>query len=203
MIVAFSEGTDDSDVYPNGIRGVIADVLPGTRTVRQDEPLDLDGCRVLFWWGHRRHREVSPETVAHIVHHVTERGMAFVALHSSHFSEPFLALLGCTGRLASWREARERERLWIVAPDHPLARNLPNPIDIDCEEMYAEPFQVPPPDQLVMVSWFEGGEVFRSCAVWQKGQGRVVYFRPGHEAYRTFHHPHVQQFLRNAADWLA
>jgi len=69
--------------------------------------------------------------------------------------------------------------------------------------MYGERFDHPAPDELVFMSWFEGGEVFRSGCCWQRGHGRVFYFRPGHEAYPTYHDANVQKVLANAVQWAA
>jgi trehalose utilization protein len=205
-VLSWSEGSEDGELYPLGIRGAVADALSNigeVRTAKYPETPDLSEFDVMFWWGHAWHDRVPDEHVADVVRHVTERGMGFVALHSAHFSRPFKALLNCSGRLAGWREARETEKLWLVAPHHPLAQGLPNPLVLDEEEMYQEPFDVPTPDDLVGISWFAGGEVFRSIAAWQRGAGRVVYFRPGHEEYPTFHQAGVRQFVRNAATWCA
>ena len=87
--------------------------------------------------------------------------MGFVALHSAHYSRPFKRLMGTSCRL-KWREADDRERLWVVAPDHPIAAGLGEYFEIEREEMYGEFFDVPTPDTLVFISWFSGGEVFRS-----------------------------------------
>ena len=44
--------------------------------------------------------------------------------------------------------------------------------------MYGEHFDVPAPDRLVLISSFEGGEVFRSGCCYERGRGRIFYFRP-------------------------
>ena len=67
--------------------------------------------------------------------------------------------------------------------------------------MYGEPFLVPEPLETVIISWFEGGEVFRSGLTYQRGAGRIFYFRPGHETYPTYHDATIQQILRNAVRW--
>jgi trehalose utilization protein len=102
-----------------------------------------------------------------------------------------------------WRVADERERLWIVAPGHPIAAGLPERIELEPEEMYGEPFDIPAPDELVLVSWFQGGEVFRSGCCFRRGAGRIFYFRPGHETYPTYHQPLIQMVLANAVRWAA
>ena len=39
-------------------------------------------------------------------------------------------------------------------------------------EMYGEHFNIPQPDELVFISWFGGGEVFRSGCCYRNGKGR-------------------------------
>ena len=118
------------------------------------------------------------------------------------FSKIFRRLMGTTCDL-KWREADERERIWVVDPGHPIAAGLGESFDIEREEMYGEHFDVPAPDRLVLVSWFQGGEVFRSGCCYQRGRGRIFYFRPGHETYPTYHQPLVRQVIANAARWAA
>ena len=45
--------------------------------------------------------------------------------------------------------------------------------------MYGERFDIPAPETLVLVSWFTGGEVFRSGCCYTRGSGKIFYFRPG------------------------
>ena len=73
--------------------------------------------------------------------------------------------------------------------------------ELEREEMYGERFDVPGTDELVMLSWFQGGEVFRSLCAWRRGAGKVLYFRPGHETYPTYHDVRVQRILANAANY--
>ena len=129
-------------------------------------------------------------------------GMGLIALHSAHFSKIFMRLMG-TGCDLKWRVADERERLWVVAPGHPIAAGLPERIELEHEEMYGEHFDIPPPDELVFLSWFQGGEVFRSGCCFRRGAGRIFYFRPGHETYPTYHQPLIQQVIANAVRWAA
>lgn len=91
----------------------------------------------------------------------------------------------------------------MVAPAHPIAAGIPDHIALPREEMYGEPFDVPAPDELVFISWFEGGEVFRSGCCYSRGQGRIFYFRPGHETYPTYHDPAIQRIIANAVAWTA
>ena len=127
-------------------------------------------------------------------------GMGLIVLHSGHFSKPFKRLMGTPCNL-TWREAGERERLWLTSRSHPIAEGLPDHFELEQEEMYGEPFGIPEPMETVFVSWFQGGEVFRSGATWRRGAGNVFYFRPGHETYPTYHDGNVQRVLQNAVRW--
>jgi len=199
-------------VYPKGIHNAIADGLKeaGFTTVHTatlDEPEHgltkevLANTDVLTWWGHMAHGDVKDEIVERVKERVLE-GMGLIVLHSGHFSKIFKALMGTTCNLI-WREAGENERLWIVEPGHPIAEGLPRYIDLPHEEMYGEFFDIPAPDSLVMVSWFKGGEVFRSGACFHRGAGRVFYFRPGHETFPTYYDPLVRKVIANAIKWAA
>ncbi len=128
--------------------------------------------------------------------------MGLMALHSAHFSKIFRRLMGTSCALR-WRVAGERERLWVVAPGHPIAEGLGPFIQLEREEMYGEVFDIPPPDELVLVSWFQGGEVFRSGCCFTRGRGRIFYFRPGHETFPTYYDPQVRRVIANAVCWAA
>jgi trehalose utilization protein len=198
-------------IYPDGMHAVIAEALREAglepRTARLDEPAPglsaevLAATDVLTWWGHQAHAEVSDETVARVHERVLD-GMGLIVLHSGHFSKIFKKLMGTTCDL-KWREAGDKERLWVVAPGHPIAEGLGEYIELAEEEMYGEHFDIPAPDTLVFVSWFTGGEVFRSGCCYRRGRGKVFYFRPGHETHRTYYHPEVQRVIVNAVRWAA
>lgn len=198
------------EIYPKGIHGAIASFLEdafNVRTATLDEPEHgltqevLDGTDVLIWWGHLAHGEVSDEVVERVKQRVLD-GMGLIVLHSGHFSKIFKTLMGTSCDL-KWREADEKERIWIVDPSHPIADGVGESIELEKEEMYGEHFDIPAPDQLVMVSWFEGGEVFRSGCTYQRGNGKIFYFRPGHETYPTYYHQDVQKVIANAVKWAA
>jgi trehalose utilization protein len=123
-------------------------------------------------------------------------------MHSAHYSKPFKRLMGTSCSL-KWREAAERERLWVVEPGHPIAAGVGEYLQLEAAEMYGERFDVPAPDTLVFVSWFEGGEVFRSGCCYRRGNGKVFYFRPGHETYPVYHDDDVGRVLANACAWAA
>lgn len=201
-------------LYPDGmhaaIRKGIAPILGRDVTIRlaalddaeQGLPDDvLKSTDVLIWWGHGYHGDVKDELAARVAQRVRE-GMGLIVLHSGHYSKPFKLLLG-TNCHVKWREAAEKERLWVVAPGHPITAGLKSDgIVIDHEEMYGEHFDIPDPDELIFISWFEGGEVFRSGCVWRRGAGRIFYFRPGHESFPTYYHPEVLQVIANGVRYL-
>lgn len=193
--------------YPEGIHEVIAKFLDGNvTTATLDMPEHgltddvLNNTDVLIWWGHKAHEEVQDEIVEKVYKRVLE-GMGFIALHSAHFSKVFKKLMG-TGCDLKWREAGEKERIWIVNPAHPIAESLPEYFELEQEEMYGEHFDIPAPDELLFISWFQGGEVFRSGATFTRGNGKIFYFRPGHETYPTYHNEYVQQVIKNAVKWV-
>ena len=161
----------------------------------------LAGTDVLVWWGHAAHGKVKDAIVERVLSRIWE-GMGFIALHSSHYSKVFKRLMGTSCSL-TWREAGERERLWVCNPGHPIAAGIDRFFEIENTEMYGEPFAIPTPDEIVFLSWFEGGEVFRSGCTWKRGNGKIFYFRPGHETYPIYFHPVVRQVLCNAVRWAA
>src|SRR5699024_2990612 len=197
------------DVYPDGIHQVIAQFLNeasydvGTATL--DEPEHglsedvLNETDVLLWWGHLAYDDVSDKIVERVKRRVLD-GMGLIVLHSGHFSKIFKVLMGTTCDL-KWREAGEKERMWIVDPTHPITEGLDSYIELGQEEMYGEHFDIPPPDETVFISWFEGGEVFRSGVTFKRGRGKIFYFRPGHETYPTYYNEAIQRVIINAVKW--
>jgi trehalose utilization protein len=201
-----------AEVYPKTMHGTIAEFLnredgikASTVTLQDPEhgmtTKKLAETDVLIWWGHAAHGEVKDEIVERIAEAVWS-GMGVIFLHSAHFSKPFKRLMGAPCNL-SWREAGERERLWVTSRQHPIARGIPDHFEIEYEEMYGEPFGVPEPLETVFVSWFQGGEVFRSGLTYRRGAGNIFYFRPGHETYPTYHQPLVQKVIANGVRWAA
>jgi len=197
------------EIYPDGIHGAIAKFLKTeeftVQTATLDEPEHgltdavLSSTDVLIWWGHMAHDEVSNEVVEKVYQKVLQ-GMGLIVLHSGHFAKVFRKLMG-TGCDLKWRDADDSERIWVVDPTHPIAEGLGEYIDIEHEEMYGEHFDIPTPDELIFISWFKGGEVFRSGATFKRGNGKIFYFRPGHETWPTYHHPEVQLVIKNAVCW--
>ncbi|WP_153556224.1 ThuA domain-containing protein [Roseimaritima sediminicola] len=200
-------------VYPDGIHAVLAAAVGEqlgaevtVRTATLDQPEHglgqavLDETDVLLWWGHAAHDEVDDEVVARVQQRVWQ-GMGLLVLHSGHGSKIFQRLMG-TGCMLRWREAGERERLWIVDPSHEIVDGLDAAyFDLPQAEMYGEFFDIPQPDELVLISWFEGGEVFRSGCTFRRGKGKIFYFRPGHETYPIYYDPNIRKILGNAIRW--
>jgi trehalose utilization protein len=198
-------------IYPQGMHTVIANHLRENgmtvRTATFDEPEHgltqevLAETDVLTWWGHMLHRDVDDAVVDRVQRRVLD-GMGLVVLHSGHESKLFRRLMG-TGCLLKWREADEIERLWVVTPGHPIVEGIGAYIEIPQSEMYGEPFDIPNPDDVIFVSWYEGGEVFRSGCTFQRGRGRIFYFSPGHETYPIYHQPEVLRVISNGIRWAA
>lgn len=217
-VVVWNEGLHEStkpemaQIYPDGMHGAIADglrdLLPAdsvitTATLAEPEHgLDADVLAetdVLLWWGHMAHDQVSDEVVERVRRRVLE-GMGLLVLHSGHFSKIFISLMGTSCSLA-WRNEGERELVWNVDPTHPIAQGVEQPIVIDKQEMYGEFFDIPKPDDVVFISSFAGGEVFRSGVTFSRGRGRVFYFSPGDEAYPVYFHPQIRRVLANGVQW--
>ncbi|MFP7221470.1 ThuA domain-containing protein [Priestia filamentosa] len=197
------------EIYPEGIHGTIAAFLEeegfSTRTATLDQEEHglteevLQETDVLVWWGHLAHDEVKDEIVAKVKERVLG-GMGLIVLHSGHFSKIFKTLMGTSCDL-KWREADDKERLWVVEPSHPITEGIGEFIELEREEMYGEHFDIPAPDELIFTSWFEGGEVFRSGCTYKRGNGKVFYFRPGHETYPTYYNKEIQRVIKNAVQW--
>ncbi|HUX20590.1 MAG TPA: ThuA domain-containing protein [Spirochaetia bacterium] len=201
---------DVAAVYPEGIHQVIAEHLRNTGNFdvaisTLDEPehglteAALKETDVLFWWGHGAHAEVADEVVRRVQQHVLS-GMGLVVLHSAHYSKIFTRLMGTNCSL-TWRESGERERIWNLAPGHEITEGIGEYFELPHSEMYGERFDIPEPDKLIFVSWYAGGEVFRSGCAWERGHGRIFYFGPGHETYPIYRDENVLRVLSNVARW--
>ena len=196
--------------YPDGMHTCIAGFLndqsgikAATATLKDDEhgltEQVLASTDVLTWWGHTAHKKVDDAIVDRVQQRVLD-GMGLILLHSAHYSKIFKRLMGTNCSLR-WREIGEKERLWNIAPGHPIAKGLPDYFELPTVEMYGERFDIPEPDKLVLIGWFQGGEVFRSGCCWNRGNGRVFYFQPGHETYPIYHDQNVQKVICNAVRW--
>ncbi len=200
------------ELYPDGIHTAITDFL-GTAVDMEVRTATLDqkehgltdevlaNTDVLTWWGHMAHGEVNNEIVDKVYKRVIE-GMGLIVLHSGHFSKIFRKLMGTTCEL-KWREIAEKERVWVIEPGHPIVAGLGDYFEIPHAEMYGERFDIPAPETLVFISWFQGGEVFRSGCCYHRGQGKIFYFQPGHESFPIYYQPEIQTVIKNAVRWAA
>lgn len=198
-----------AEIYPRGIHAAIGEYLAQDREISVslaclDDPEQglsekaLGETDVLIWWGHMAHDRVTDEAAERVCRRVNG-GMGLIALHSAHHSKVFRRLCGTSCNL-KWRHG-DRERVWTVTPSHPIAQGIPEQFELEQEEMYGEPFDIPSPEETVFMGWFAGGEVFRSGITYRRGSGRIFYFQPGHEQYPTYHNEHVLKIIRNAVHW--
>ncbi|ADB31432.1 protein of unknown function DUF1037 [Kribbella flavida DSM 17836] len=199
-------------IYPDGMHTTIKQGIEQNlgaaatvATTTLDEPEHgltaevLAATDVLVWWGHLAHGDVADEVVERVQQQVLA-GMGLVVLHSGHYSKIFQRLMGTSCSLR-WRNERDRELVWTVDPTHPIAQGVPQPIEIEAQEMYGEFFDIPVPDELVFVSNFSGGEVFRSGCTFRRGHGRIFYFSPGDQEYPVYHHQAVRRVIANGVAW--
>ncbi|MFW5976881.1 MAG: ThuA domain-containing protein [Bacillota bacterium] len=201
-------------VYPEGIHNTIKEQLEKSgekykvRTATLEEPEHglteeaLENTDVLLWWGHMAHHQVE-DVIVEKVYKKVMAGMGLIVLHSAHASKIFNKLCGSESGQLKWREVGEKERIWVIEPGHPITAGLDEYIELENSEMYGERFNIPAPDTLVFISWFEGGEVCRSGCCYHRGKGKIFYFRPGHETYPIYYKDKIIKVLKNAIDWAA
>ena len=200
-------------IYPDGMHTTIREGIEehlGSRAVVSTVTLDddehglteevLKSTDVLVWWGHAAHAEVADEVVDRVHRHVLA-GMGLVVLHSGHWSKIFVKLMGTTCTLR-WRSEQDREIVWTVAPTHPIAEGVSHPFIIPQQEMYGEYFDIPTPDELIFLSTFSGGEVFRSGCTFRRGHGKIFYFSPGDQDYPVYFHKDVRRVIANGVEWV-
>ena len=199
-----------AEIYPDGIHAVLDEVLTGAghdvTTATLDDPEHglteerLENTDVLLWWAHLANDEVEEEIVDRVCQRVLE-GMGFIVLHSARRSKIFPRLMGTSGT-ALVRDADENERVWIVDPGHPIVDGIDQRyLEFEESQVAVEPFDIPEPDRTVLISWTEGGEVFRSGCCFQRGKGRIFFLGPGHETYPVYHRDDIQRLIVNAVDW--
>jgi len=208
------ENPKHQPAYPEGIHNAIAAFLKndeqiGTlRTATQSQPEHgltqevLNDTDVLLWWGHVFHGMVSDEVVERVKQRVLN-GMGLLVLHSAHASKIFSSLLGTNTHNLRWRENSERERVWVLEHNHPITAGIGEYIEIPESETYGEHFDIPTPDELIFVSWYSGGDIFRSGCTFKRGLGKIFFFSPGHESFRIYDMPQIQQVIKNAIGWAA
>ena len=199
-------------VYPDGIHAVIAeflgkeeDIVVKTATLHDENcgitKEVLDETDVLIWWGHMKHGLV-PDEVAALVRDAVQEGMGAIFLHSAHHSKPFKLLMGTSCNL-TWRESGDSEIVWVIDPSHPITQGIGRAFYLDAEETYGEPFVIPEPDKTLFIGNYSGGEVFRAGVLYQRANGKIFYFQPGHETFPTYKNPKVQTIIKNAVRYIA
>ena len=218
----------------------------------------LNNCDVLVWWGHVKNSAISAEKGKQIVRRIKDGKLSLIALHSAHWSTPFVEAMNERARddamkslpsgnqvnvsfipaerfrapkadapltprteltnaadgtrllrvflpnccFPSYRADGAPSHLTTILPDHPIAKGIPAHFDVSQTEMYNEPFHVPTPDAVIFEEKWDRGERFRSGCLWKVGQGKVFYFRPGHETYPVYLQPNPLKILSNAVQWL-
>jgi trehalose utilization protein len=213
-VIVWDERTAPTDIYPEGINAAVASYLseqPGLH-VRTAQLSDADQglgeeslavANVLIWWSHAKNRDVTDENAERVVRHVRERGMGFIPMHSSIHAKPFLMLMQTSCNLEGWREDGKPMQIYTIEPMHAIATGLPKMFVVQKDEMYCERFDVPPVEELVFISSFAGGEVFRSGCCWTRGKGRIFYWSPGHETYPVYFDNNIRHVIANAVRWCA
>jgi trehalose utilization protein len=201
------------EIYPQGIHTVLQSFLNKDEDIgviriatlnNHEQVLTqevLNDTDVLIWWGHMMHHLVSDAVALRVVRRVLQ-GMGFLALHSAHACKPFAMLLGTDTQMLRWRENGERVRLWNIARNHPITQGIGETFVVPHDETYGEPFGIPDPDQILFLSWYEGGEVLRSGCTWRRGEGSIFYLQNGHETYPVYYQPEIQRIIVNAVHWL-
>lgn len=192
-VTIWSEGLDAElepraiALYPDDINHFLADFLEEEKdleiTVRSLGQYEnglsqdiIDNTDVLVWWSHLYDDQVLEEVVERITDAVLN-GMGLLLLHASMGSKPAKRLLGESSNVGKYREVGEMERVWVVNRSHPIIEGLEKEfIEIPASEMYGEPYGMPTPDEIVFISWYEGGEVLRSGVSWHKGAGKIFFF---------------------------
>lgn len=198
--------------YPEGIHKAIAEEL-----MKIDKDLEisfatlddhkevitaekLENTDVLLWWGHVRHGDVDDHVVS-LVCEAVNKGMGLLVLHSGHESKVFQKLMG-TRCGVGWYENGDHARIWFVDPTHPIVQGVANPLELEAEETYCEPFSVPAPDELIGITWWPGGQIFRGMSVYHRGYGKIFYFHPGHETCPSYRNPNVIKVIDNGIHYV-
>lgn len=197
--------------YPAGIEGAIAAFLQkneGMRvakaTMRDDDyglsEKTLRETDVLVFWSHKHWAEI-PDAVVGRVREAVLGGMGLVLLHSAHASKIFSSLMGTRTQCLRWHEDGQWQRVWNVAPGHPITKGLAESFLIPHDETYGEYFEIPQPDEQIFLTVSESGEVLRSGNCFYRGRGKIFYFSAGHETYPVYLQKEVQTVIANAVRW--
>ncbi len=123
------------EAYDNFLGNRIADHLrsvPGiaVKSVGQDDPEFglthgvFDDAQVLIWWGHVRQKEVPAEVGQRILARIKAGTLGLIALHSAHWSTPFIAAMDERARrdaLKKWTEPGEKVEIEEIPPANRFA----------------------------------------------------------------------------------
>ena len=101
VLVWDEQQPEQKKAYPNFLGNAIADHLKrnlalNVKSSRLDDPQQgvsskvLDWSDVIVWWGHVRHDEISSEKSKEIVRRIKQGDLSLIALHSAHWSNPFV-----------------------------------------------------------------------------------------------------------------
>jgi trehalose utilization protein len=123
--------------YPDFLGNQIAGALskrPGlsVRSVALDDPgrgvseAVLDDCQVLIWWGHVRQGLIKPDQGQRIVKRIRAGKLSLIALHSAHWSTPFIEAMNARAADDALRQVPAKSRGTAIvnrlAPLPPLYR---------------------------------------------------------------------------------
>ena len=112
--------------------------LPGISvksvTIDEDEkglsPVHMRGCDVLIWWGHVRQAEITPELARPIIQRIKEGTLSLIALHSAHWSTPFVEAMYERTRLDAEKALKgDGAKVEITYVDPPKRYTVPGAAD--------------------------------------------------------------------------
>jgi trehalose utilization protein len=81
----------------------------------------MEDMQVLIWWGHVRQKEIGAEVGRMIVDRVKAGKLGFIALHSAHWSTPFIAAMDERAKvdaLKAWGGAGEKVEIEAIPPSN-------------------------------------------------------------------------------------
>ena len=119
------------------------------------------------------------DSIVDKVYERVQNGMGLIVLHSGHASKIFQKLMGTRSDLLKWREADEKERLWVIDHSHPIVAGLGEYIELEAEEMYGEAFHIPPPDELIFITGSKAAKCFAVGPPIGAGKAKYFTFDPG------------------------
>ena len=162
----------------------------------------LDDTDVMVLYSHMAQDMVSDERAEAVVDRVANRGMGLILLHSAISMKAVRRLLG-PGGFTGYREVGEKERVWVTKPAHPIAEGLPPYFEFPQSEVYLEPGSLAREDDLIFISWYQGGAAARTGMTWQHGDGKIFWFSPGHLTFDIMNTDIHKKIILNAIRWAA